>query len=62
MRTNPEKLALIEELKASMKRDDEVFDRIFVNMAEINRGLDECVRLVESKIAARKDAPRRSIQ
>lgn len=57
MMTNPEMLAVMDEMFISIHKSIEAFDRINGEMTEIDSGLAECVYLLESKIAARRDAP-----
>lgn len=57
MMTNTEMLAVMDEMLVSIHKSIEALDRIECEMAEIDSGLAECVYLLESKIAARRDAP-----
>lgn len=57
MMTNPEMLAVMDEMFVSIHKSIEAFDRINGEMTEIDSGLAECICLLESKIAARTNAP-----
>jgi hypothetical protein len=57
MMTNAEILDVMDEMLVSMHKSIEALDRIEGEMAKIDSGLAECVFLLESKIAGRRDAP-----